>query len=124
MTKQQDNETTRKKLHESKEMKRLKRLIKFMSYNDQQIATAIYPKLVFIDNTLNNLEQHVENEGTITNFIQGEQEMKRENPALTSHVKVIQRYNQLLKQFIELLPVQEEKQERDELMDFIQGGAS
>lgn len=111
----------KKKPHESKEMKRIKRLIKFMDENKQPMAHGLYDKLVFMDNSLQELQDNVEENGALDLFEQGKQSMMRESPALTAYNKTIQRYNQTMKQFTDLLPVSNTKQDKDKLMDFIEG---
>ncbi len=115
----QDKEITRDFSIESLEMKRVKRLIKFMPEHHQPIAQSIFLQLVFIDNTLLELNGLVEKNGTIETFTQGAQSMLREAPALASYNKTLQRYNQTMKQFIDLLPVSNSKPEKDALLDFI-----
>lgn len=107
---------------ESIELKRIKRLIKFMNDNNQPIAANIFTQLVFIDNLLTDLQGKVEDGGTLEIFEQGAQSMLREAPALTTYNKTLQRYNQTLKQFIDLLPVGDKKPEQDALLAFIGGG--
>jgi len=53
-------------------------------------------------------------------FKQGKQQFLREHPALTAYNKTLQRFNQVIKQIIDLLPKAEENQPRDALLEFIQ----
>lgn len=88
----------------------------------QPIAQNLFIQLVFIDNTLNELAAKVETDGALDVFEQGAQSMIRESPALTAYNKTIQRYNQMVKQFIDLLPVGSAKTDKDALLNFIEGG--
>lgn len=105
---------------ESIEMKRIKRLIKFMEDNKQPVAHAIFLQLVFMDNVLEDLQQEMQRTGTLDNFEQGAQKMVREAPALSSYNKVLQRYNQTLKSFTDMLPIGETNKAKDALLDFLE----
>ncbi|MEW9675258.1 hypothetical protein ABRT01_03580 [Lentibacillus sp. L22] len=103
----------------STDMKKVKRLLKEIPEDRQPIAQGLYNELVFMQNTMSTLKQRVEDEGAVSMFKQGKQEFLREHPALTAYNKTIQRYGQIYKQLLDLLPKSDEKQQTDPLMDFI-----
>ncbi len=105
----------------SKEMKQLKRILKVIPKDRQPIANNIYNELLFIQRTLDNLKNEVEENGTTTLFKQGQQEFIRENPALKGYNTTIKNYSNLYKQLIDLLPPVEVAKEDDPLLDFIKG---
>ncbi len=105
----------------SKEMKQLKRILKVIPKDRQPIANNIYNELLFIQRTLDNLKNEVEENGTTTLFKQGQQEFIRENPALKGYNTTIKNYSNLYKQLIDLLPPVEAAKEDDPLLDFIKG---
>ncbi|WP_449354400.1 hypothetical protein ACUL41_14830 [Virgibacillus natechei] len=111
--------TSKKKAVVSTDMRKVKRLLKEIPDDRQPIAQGLYEELVFMQNTLATLKQQVEEEGAVSLFKQGAQEFLREHPALTAYNKTIQRYGQIYKQLMDLLPKSDEKQQQDPLLDFI-----
>ncbi|AXF57420.1 hypothetical protein [Salicibibacter kimchii] len=111
--------TSKKKANVSTDMKKVKQLLKQIPEDRQPIAQGIYNELIFIQNTLIELRQQVEEEGATAMFQQGKQEFLREHPALKAYNTTIQRFSLLYKQLVELLPDTDEQQETDELMEFI-----
>ncbi len=108
------------KLDKSKEMKALEKLLKTIPDDRLPIAQSLFKELVFMQNTLIELKIIVEKDGPIELFKQGKQEFYRENPALQGYNKTLQRYNQTVKQLIDLFPISQQK-ENDELLEFIKG---
>ena len=102
----------------SREMKQVKKLLKFIPKDRQAIANNIFNELSFIERTLTKLKQQVDEEGVITLFKQGKQEFIRENPALKAYNTTIQRYSLLYKQLVDLLPPAGDGAE-DELLNFL-----
>lgn len=105
----------------SKEMKRLKKILKVIPADRKPIADNIYNELIFIQNTLDKLKKEVEENGTTTLFKQGQQEFIRENPALKGYNTTIKNYSNLCKQLIDLLPPVKSVEETDPLLEFIKG---
>ncbi len=54
-------------------------------------------------------------------FEQGSQKFLREHPAFKGYISLIQRYNQVMRQLIDLLPA-DGLDEDDPLLDFVKGG--
>ena len=106
----------------SKELKRLKQILKNVPQDRQPIAESLFDELAFMDRTMQSLREQVNKDGPISLFKQGKQEFLREHPALTAYNKTIQRYNQTLKQLIDLLPKTDGQSEADPLLEFIKGG--
>lgn len=104
----------------SREMKQIKKLLKFIPKDRLAIAQNIFNELVFIDRTLTKLKKQVDEEGVTTLFKQGKQEFIRENPALKAYNTTIAKYSTLYNQLIELLPPAGDGAE-DELLNFIRG---
>lgn len=105
----------------SKEMKRVKKLLKYVSKERQPIAQTLFKELSFMDRTLSELKKQVEEEGPTTLFRNGKQEFLKEHPALKGYNTTIQRYSLLYKQLIDLLPVSEVNKEKDKLIEFLKG---
>ena len=55
-------------------------------------------------------------------FEQGEQSFNRERPEVRIYTTFMQRYSGVMKQLIDLLPIEVEKEEADALMNFIKKG--
>lgn len=104
----------------SKEMKELKEVLNQVPEDRQPISQSLYKELIFMQNTLDTLKKRIDTDGPIELFKQGKQEFYREHPALQGYNKTLQRYNQTIKQLIDLLPPAE-KETKDELMEFIKG---
>lgn len=103
----------------SKEMKRLKKVLKLIPKDREPIATNIYNELIFMQKTLDNLKREVEENGATTLFKQGAQEFLRESPALKGYNTTIKNYSNLYKQLIGMLPPVEPVEEEDPLISFI-----
>lgn len=111
--------TKKKKQVVSTDMLKVKKLLVNVPEERKPIAEGLYNELVFMQNIMSTLKIQVYEEGAVSMFKQGQQEFLREHPALTAYNKTIQRYTQVYKQLIELLPKLNEKKQGDELMDFI-----
>lgn len=105
----------------SKDMKKVKTLLRRIPKDRQPIAKSLYGELVFMQNTLDKLKAQVEEEGPVSMFKQGRQEFLREHPALKAYNTTIQRYSLLYKQLIDLLPPTNTEPKNDPLLDFIKG---
>lgn len=103
------------------ELKRLKQTIKDVPKDRRPIAEALFDELAFMDKTMCSLKAQVNEEGPVSLFKQGRQEFLREHPALTAYNKTLQRFNQTMKQLIDLLP-KDGPGEDDPLLDFVRGG--
>ncbi|ASV67214.1 hypothetical protein [Cytobacillus kochii] len=105
----------------STNMKKVKELLKEIPKEREPVAQGIYNELVFMENTLQTLKNQVEEEGPTAMFRQGRQEFLREHPALKAYNTTVQRYGNLYKQLVDLLPQAEKPQESDALIDFLKG---
>lgn len=113
--------TKKKKLTTSANMRKVKKLLDEIPEEKKPIGLELYNELLFMQNTLNDLKEQVLTEGAVDMFKQGRQEFLREHPALKAYMTLLQRYSQIYKQFIELLPVSEVQAATDELLEFING---
>ena len=52
-------------------------------------------------------------------FEQGEQRFNRERPEVKIYISLTQRYSNIMKQLIDILPAEEKKEEADELLNFL-----
>lgn len=105
----------------STNMKRLKKSLKKVSKEKQPIIQSLFDEVCFMETTLIKLKTQIEKEGATAMFKQGKQEFLREHPALKGYNTMVQRYSLLYKQITDLLPIEEQKQKSDSLIDFIKG---
>lgn len=74
--------------------------------------------------TLAEIRQVLLEEGTTEWFEQGEQKFKRKHPSVDIYTTMVNRYSNVMKQLIDLLPPEEKKEEVDSLMQFVKKGIS
>jgi len=74
--------------------------------------------------TLEETRAVIDREGVIERFEQGVQRFYREHPATKVYTALINRYQGVMKQLLDLLPDEDKtKQGADELMEFVKGRA-
>lgn len=103
-----------------KEMLRLKRILKDIDDNRKKSAEGLIQEAAFMRATLQELKQLVDENGPIDEMPQGDYTILREHPALKSYNTMIQRYNTVCKELINLLPKTERKVEDDGFDGFIE----
>ena len=81
-----------------KEVTKLRKFIKDLETEEQNMAMYLINELAFMKVTLEDLKEEVSEYGVIDIMPQGEYSIKRENPALKTYNTMIQRYNATLKQ--------------------------
>lgn len=100
-------------------LRKLKTQLKQVPADRQPIAYSLFDELVFMQNTLDQLKQQVEEQGAVDLFQQGKQKFLREHPAMKVYNTTIQRYSLINKQIIDLLPKAEQTQAEDALTAFL-----
>lgn len=113
--------TTKKITAASKDIRKLRQLIKPVADDRRLIAEKLIDELAFMNETLETLKATVKDTGVVEQFIQGKQNFMRESPALKAYNTTIQRYSLLYKQLNDLLPEQKIEEPKNALADFIQG---
>lgn len=120
------NEQLEKKLEKEKKIKqeinKVKKLyVDFPKYKvkvlDGLINDAAFMKISLEEIRLDLLEN-----GMIELFTQGSQEFNRERPEVKIYTTLVQRYSNVMKQLIDLLPEEQKKEEKDKLMEFLAKG--
>lgn len=102
--------------------KNLTELLQLVPEDKKPVAKKITTELNFMSSTLTQLRKLVKEQGPVVLFKNGRQEMLVENPALKSYNTTVQRYNQLFKQLVDLLPKEDRKPEGgNPIYDFING---
>lgn len=97
------------------------KLLELIPEHLQQLTEDMIQKIVFLEGTLVNLEKDVIENGEIVLFVNGKQRFHKENPALKAYRDNVKLINALVKQLIDLLPKETEKEEVNELMEFLKG---
>lgn len=104
-----------------KEMNRLKKLFKEFNRVKSKSLEGLIENAAFMKITLDELREDLLTNGTTELFEQGEQQFNRERPESKQYTTFIQRYSQVMKQLIDLLPPEVKKEEDDKLMRFVKG---
>lgn len=105
-----------------KEMNRLKKLFTEFPPTKKKSLDGLISNAAFMKITLEYLKNDILNNGLTELFEQGEQSFIRERPEAKQYTTFIQRYSQVMKQLIDLLPAGPKKEEEDELMQFVKRG--
>lgn len=103
----------------SKEMKKVKTILRSLQGDKKIIAESLYKELEFMERTLTTLKNEVDTDGPTAMFEQGKQRFVRESPSLKAYNTTIQRYALIYKQLVDLLPKDDGKNKNDELLEFI-----
>ena len=91
--------------------------------NKKPLAEKLCKQAIFMEKTLNDLQELVNNEGAILTTTNGNGfDVMSEHPAQKSYNTMINRYTALMAKLIDLLP--ESTNTSDELLDFIGGAKS
>lgn len=110
--------TRKKEVATKTELKEVRKTLKELPKDKQEIGLNLISELEFMQETLQNLKKQVKEEGAVSLFKQGKQEFLREHPALKGYNTLISRYSLILKQVTDLIPKEDNKS--DELMEFLE----
>jgi hypothetical protein len=98
----------------------LKKLFENIDENRKPLAEKLCKQAVFMEKTLNELQNLVNSEGAIVTTTNGNGfDVMSEHPAQKSYNTMINRYTALMAKLIDMLP--KEDNAPDELLDFIGG---
>lgn len=101
------------------EINRIKKLYKDFPKEKSKVLEGIINEAAFIKVSLEELRDNLLKNGFTEVFEQGEQRFNRERPEVKIYTTFIQRYSNVMKQLIDLLPVEVKKEEADELLEFL-----
>lgn len=101
------------------ELRKLNRFFKNIPEDKQKIIKGLKEQAAFMYATLMELQEIMNVEGPVELFEQGKQRMLREHPAAKVYNSMIKNYSNVIKQLLELMPVEEKKVAEDELLAFI-----
>lgn len=101
------------------EINRIKKLYKEFPKEKTKVLEGLINEAAFIKISLEELRENLLKNGFTEVFEQGEQRFNRERPEVKIYTTFIQRYSNVMKQLIDLLPVEVKKEEADELLEFL-----
>lgn len=101
------------------EINRIKKLYKDFPKEKSKVLEGLINESAFIKISLEELRDNLLKNGFTEVFEQGEQRFNRERPEVKIYTTFIQRYSNVMKQLIDLLPVEVKKEEADELLAFL-----
>ena len=101
------------------EINRIKKLYKDFPKEKSKVLEGLINESAFIKVSLEELRDNLLKNGFTEVFDQGEQRFNRERPEVKIYTTFIQRYSNVMKQIIDLLPVEVKKEEADELLEFL-----
>ena len=105
-----------------KEENKLKRIFRDLPENKKRTVEGLIKRAAFMRASLEDFEEDLDTNGFVEEFRQGEKQdpYGRKRPTADLYNTMNTSYQKIIKQLTDLLP--EEKQERDELLDFLGGG--
>ena len=112
MTVEKDKEIKR-------EITRLTNLYKDVDRVKRLTAKNLIEEAAFMKSTLKELKFLIDEKGPIDEMPQGEYSILREHPALKSYNTMVQRYSTIIKQLMDLLPKEQQKEIDDGFEDFL-----
>lgn len=120
------NEQLEKKLEKEKKIKqeinKVKKLYKDFPKDKVKVLDGLINDVAFMKISLEEIRSDLVENGLTELFTQGTQEFNRERPEVKIYTTLIQRYSNVMKQLIDLLPEEEKKEQKDELLEFLQNG--
>lgn len=103
------------------EIARLTKIFKDIDKNKKLSAKGLIEEAAYMKSTLKELKSFIDENGAIDEMQQGSYTILRENPALKSYNTMIQRYTTVIKELINLLPKDIQKETSDGFDEFVGG---
>lgn len=100
-----------KKVVTAQQLQDIKKLFESDLTNKNKLGLSLVNKAIFMEQTLDKLQEKIEKDGVVTTMCQGSYEIERENPALKSYNGLIKNFNTIMKQILDLLPSDEQKED-------------
>ena len=99
-------------------IKELRTTFEKIDNDKSKLALSLLDKAEFMEDTLNELQKKVKDNGVVTKMCQGSYEIDRENPALKAYNTTIKNYTSVIKQLNDMLPEEKKINEDDEFERF------
>lgn len=106
----------------NQEKNRIKKVYKDIPKEKLKVVEGLINEASFMKITLEETREDLLENGTTEKFEQGPNVYNRERPEVKIYTTLIQRYSNVMKQLIDLLPPEEKKEEKDELLEFLSKG--
>jgi len=74
----------------------------------------------FLRVTCDEVKEDLLEKGTSEKFVQGSQQFDRERPAVKTYLNMTKQYAATMKQLIDMLPKEDQEEQKSELLDFVQ----
>lgn len=104
------------------EINRIKKIYKDLPKDKIKVIDGLIVEASFMKLVLEELREDLFKNGTTEMYENGPQVVKRERPESKIYLTTIQRYSQVMKQLIDYMPIEEKKEEQDELLQFLGKG--
>ena len=101
----------------NEELQKLTKLFEDISEDKKKLVTGLINQAAFMKITLQELQELINENGSVEVFVNGSQVMNREYPALKSYNTTIKNYTAVIKQLIELLPEEQQKGNFDSFLN-------
>lgn len=85
-----------------------------------QVAESLIKNAAFMAVTLEDLQEEINKNGVVSTYQNGENQWgTKQSPEAQTYISLINRYNSVMKQLIDLLPEEKQKKAVDEFDEFI-----
>lgn len=101
------------------EINKLKKLYQKVNKDTVKNLDGLMTNAAFLKIKLDELREDINKNGLTELFVQGEQSFNRERPEVKIFTTMIQRYTQVMKQLMEVMPQEEQKQTKGQLAEFL-----
>ena len=101
------------------EINRIKKLYKDLEKDKVKVVEGLVTEASFMKLTLQELREDLFKNGMTELYENGPQVVNRERPETKIYSTMIQRYSNVMKQLIDYMPEEEQKEENDELKEFL-----
>lgn len=102
-----------------KEITRITSLYKDVERVKRLTAKNLIEEAAYMKATLKELKEAIDKNGPIDVMPQGSYSILREHPALKSYTTMVQRYSAIIKQLMDLLPKDQQKEVDDGFEEFL-----
>lgn len=100
-------------------LKSLRSMFETVNDNKSKLGLSLLDKVEFMEETLQKLQDRIQEQGVVTKMCQGSYNIDRANPALQAYNVTIKNYTSAIKQIADLLPDDYKKSEGEDIFKFI-----
>lgn len=101
------------------EINRIKKFYKDLEKDKVKVVEGLITEASFMKLTLQELREDLFKNGMTELYENGPQVVNRERPETKIYSTMIQRYSNVMKQLIDYMPEEKQKEENDELKEFL-----